>query len=367
MRFTREDACRAWLSTAEINDDQWERLLARHGSAETAYAEAQRHGDGPLAACGLSRRQCAVLAQEAERESMHWRLLAMQQAGISMLYRDDPRFPKALRQLADPPWLLFYKGELNCLMGRHLAMVGTRKSSAYALNAALRIAQDLSENGVSIVSGMAPGIDTAAHDGCMAGPSPTIGWAGCGLERPRPLGRQDLDWEIVAHGGLVLSEFPPGSDGLPYHYPKRNRLISGMSDAVLFMEGRIRSGGMITVECALEQGKDVFAFPGPVGQEGSEGPLQILREGAILFRDAADVLSDMGWEHREPASQTLNAMPELDGDRQTVLSLLTVEELSFDQLTFRTGMEPSRLNTALTLLELQGLIAQSSGRIYHKA
>ena len=120
-------------------------------------------------------------------------------------------------------------------------------------------------------------------------------------------------------------------------------------------------------KACLEQGKDVFAFPGPVGQEGSEGPLQILREGAILFRDAADVLSDMGWEHREPASQTLNAMPELDGDRQTVLSLLTVEELSFDQLTFRTGMEPSRLNTALTLLELQGLIAQSSGRIYHKA
>ena len=142
--------------------------------------------------------------------------------------------------------------------------------------------------------------------------------------------------------------------------------MSGMGDAVLFMEGRIRSGGMITVECALEQGKDVFAYPGPVGKDGSEGPLQILREGAILFRDAADVLEDMGWESSVPASQRLNQLPELDGDQQTVLSLLTVEELSFDQLTFHTGFDPARLNATLTLLELQGLVLQGSGRIYHK-
>lgn len=367
MRFSREDACRVWLSTAEIDDNQWERLIARHGQAETIYDEVQRHGTGPLSGCGLSQRQCAILLQEAEREHMHWRLVAMQQAKMSLLHRDDPRFPLALRQLASPPWLLFYRGELNALMGKHLAMVGTRKCSDYGQRAARNIARELSESGVAIVSGMAPGIDTAAHDGCMAGVSPTIGWSGCGLEHPRPLGREGLDREIVEQGGIVLSEFPPGSEGLPYHYPMRNRLISGMSDAVLFMEGRIRSGGMITVECALEQGKDVFAYPGPVGQEGSEGPLQILREGAILFRDAADVLADMGWEKSAPASQRLNQLPELDGDQQTVLSLLTVEARSFDQLTFHTGMDPARLNTTLTLLELQGLVTQSSGRIYHKA
>ena len=177
MSFTREDACRVWLSTAEINDSQRERLIARHGCAETAYDEVQRHGAGSLSACGLSQRQCAMLLQEAQRESMHWRLVAMKQAKISLLYWDDPRFPRALRQLAAPPWLLFYRGDLHALMGKHLTMVGTRKCSAYGQRAARQVAQELSESGVSIVSGMAPGIDTAAHDGCMAGPSPTVGWA----------------------------------------------------------------------------------------------------------------------------------------------------------------------------------------------
>lgn len=366
MQFTREDACRVWLSAAEINDGQWERLKATYGSAEGVYDHALRHGTERLASCGLSPRQCGSLREEAEQQRMRMRLVTMQRAGISLLYRDDPAFPLSLRQVTPPPWLLFYRGELNCLRGRHLAMVGTRKCSAYGQSAAYRIARELSESGVSIVSGMAPGIDTAALDGCMAGPSPAIGWTGCGLERPRPLGREGLDRDMVEQGGLVLSEYPPGSEGMPYHYPMRNRLMSGLSDAVLFMEGRIRSGGMITVECALEQGKDVFAFPGPVGQDGSEGPLQILREGAILFRDAEDVLEDMGWERRKSASGALRDLPELDGDQQRVLSLLTVEELSFDQLTFRTGFDPARLNTALTLLELTGLIAQTSGRIYHK-
>lgn len=366
MRYSREDACRVWLSTAEIGDEQWTRISERHGSAEAAYDEALRHGAGALTACGLSQRQAEMLLQEAERERMHRRLVIMRQAKIALLHRDDPHFPEALRRLEAPPWLLFYRGELSCLLGRHLAMVGTRKASAYGQDAARRIAQELSESGVSIVSGMAPGIDTAAHEGCMAGLSPTIGLTGCGLERPRPMGWEGLDQDIVAHGGLVISEYPPGSEGMPYHYPMRNRLVSGLSDAVLFMEGRIRSGGMITVGCALEQGKDVFAFPGPVGQEGSEGPLQILREGAILFRDAGDVLADMGWEAHPSAGKTLRETPELDEDQQRVLSLLTVEELSFDQLTFQTGLEPARLNTALTLLELMGLIAQRSGRIYHK-
>lgn len=136
MSFTREDACRVWLSTAEINDSQRERLIARYGCAETAYDEVQRHGAGSLSACGLSQRQCAMLLQEAQRESMHWRLVAMQQAKISLLYWDDPRFPRALRQLAAPPWLLFYRGDLHALMGKHLTMVGTRKCSTYGQRAA---------------------------------------------------------------------------------------------------------------------------------------------------------------------------------------------------------------------------------------
>ena len=367
MHYSREDACRVWLSVAEISSSTFEQMLENLGSAEGVYDAVQRHGDKPLKNCGLSSRQCGILLEEAERKRMHDRLVLLQKNEIGLLQQEDERFPELLRQLNDPPWMLYWRGELNCLLGRHLAIVGTRKSSDYGVNVTRHIAEDLSRSGVCIVSGMAPGIDTAAHDGCMMGTSPTIGLAGCGLERPKPLGREGLDQDIIEHGGLVLSEYPPGVGALPYHFPTRNRLISGLSDGLLFMEGRIRSGGMITVGCALDQGKDVLAFPGSAGQEGSEGPLQIIREGATLIRDAADILADMGWEDAASAPKVMESLPPLDPDQRTVLSLLTVEELSFDQLTFKTGLDASKLNAALTLLELSGLIMQSPGRIYRKA
>lgn len=368
MRYSREDACRVWLSMAELTAGLFQRLMEAFGSAEGVYDEVQRHGSSPLKQCALSERHCAILREEASRERMHDRLVTLQKEDIQLLYAEDEQFPELYRQLAEPPWMLYYKGSLNCLMGRHLAMVGTRKCSVYGMDHTRRIAEELSRNGVSIVSGMAPGIDTAAHEGCMMGDSPTIGIAGCGLDRPRPIGREGLDRDIVENGGLVLSEYPPDSEIYPYHYPARNRLVSGLSDGLLFMEGRIRSGGMISVGCALDQGKEVFAFPGPVGQEGAEGPLQIIREGATLVRDASDVMADMQWEEKAAsAPRKMAAMPLMDAAQQAILSLLTVEELSFDQLTFKTGLDPSQLNTALTLLELSGLIAQSSGRMYHKA
>lgn len=368
MRYSREDACRVWLSTVELDCESFHRLMEHFGSAEAVYDETQRHGGKVLASCGLSERACGVLAEESNRARMHDRLVRLREKQIGLLYEGNEHYPEVYRHLTQPPWMLYYRGDLHCLLGRHLAIVGTRKSSAYGLINARSIAEELSRNGVSIVSGMAPGIDTAAHDGCMAGKSPTIGLSGSGLERPRPLGREGLDDEILAAGGLLLSEYPPGSDAVPYHFPMRNRLISALGDGLLFMEGAIRSGGMLSVSAALDQGKDVFAFPGPVGQEGTEGPLQLLREGAILARDAADILADMGWEKEAvSAPRTMAELPALTEDQHTILKLLTVEELSFDQLTYQTGLDAPRLNAALTLLELMGLVTQGSGRIYHKA
>lgn len=368
MRYSREDACRVWLSMVELNHEEFHRLMEHFGSAEGAYDETHRHGGKALAACGLSARACNVLVEGSDRAHMHRRLVKLQEKQIGLLYEEDEHYPEVYRHLTQPPWMLYYRGDLRCLLGRHLAIVGTRKSSSYGQANARSIAEELSRNGVSIVSGMAPGIDTAAHDGCMAGASPTIGLSGSGLEHPRPLGREGLDEEILTAGGLLLSEYPPESDAKPYHFPMRNRLISALGDGLLFVEGAIRSGGMLSVSAALDQGKDVFALPGPIGQEGAEGPLQILREGAILARNAGDILADMGWEGKTvSAPRTMAELPALTEDQRAVLKLLTVEELSFDQLTYQTGLDASRLNAALTLLELMGLVTQGSGRIYHKA
>ena len=178
MHYSREDACRVWLSVAEISSSTFEQMLENLGSAEGVYDAVQRHGDKPLKNCGLSSRQCGILLEEAERKRMHDRLVLLQKNEIGLLQQEDERFPELLRQLNDPPWMLYWRGELNCLLGRHLAIVGTRKSSDYGVNVTRHIAEDLSRSGVCIVSGMAPGIDTAAHDGCMMGTSPTIGLAG---------------------------------------------------------------------------------------------------------------------------------------------------------------------------------------------
>lgn len=368
MRYSREDACRAWVTYGIFRADQQSELLEEYGSAEAVYDRFVDKGPGFLSnrtnQYGLSQ-----LSEHASKEAMHRMLLTMQQYEIGIIGMDDPRYPDSLRYIQQPPALLFYRGNLNCTLGKIVAVVGSRRASPQGIDTTHRICQELSQAGVSIVSGLAMGIDAAAHDGCLAGNSPTIAVLGCGLDVDYPMENVLLRDQILARNGLLLSEHPPGVRASKHVFQMRNRLISGLAKALIMMESQIQSGSMLTVHHALDQGKEVFAYPGIPGTEWAEGAHQLLREGANYFTSAQDILEDLGWESNAIPLQVQSkneAIPSMSEDQRKVFSLLNQGERSFDQLAEASGLSAKDLSISLTILQMKGLIKALPGKIYDR-
>ena len=249
-----------------------------------------------------------------------------------------------------------------------MAIVGSRRDTRYGRTQAYNIARDLAAAGVTVVSGLARGIDTAAHEGALAGGGRTVAVMGNGIDTVYPEENADLARRIVEAGGAVVTEFPFGSEPLAYHFPIRNRVISGISAALLLIEGHDRSGTMITAGYAADQGREVFALPGNVDSPGSAAPLKLLRDGAGICTCARDILEDMGWAAREERTeQTVLPQARLTdlSETQRRIALLMLEEPKrFEELTQETGLTPDALSAELTLMELDGVVEPRAGRIY---
>lgn len=365
MRYTREDACRAWLTYGMIRADILQELLDTYGSAEAIYDQfVSGHTDFLKEV--TSENTFAALTEQAPREKMHDMLLTMQRLDIGILAHGDREYPASLCNMQSPPALIFYRGDLDCLMGKCIAVVGSRKASPQGIDVTRKICHELSAAGVTIISGLAMGIDAAAHEGCLDGGSPTAAVLGCGIDVDYPQENLDLKERIVRTGGVLLSEYPPGCHANRFVFQVRNRIISGLGRALLMMESRIQSGSMLTVHHALDQGKEVYAYPGIPGTEWAEGAHQLLREGANFFTGSADILEDMGWadENAQPMAQQIKELPAMSDDQRKVYSLLSQGELSFDQLAAETGMPAASLTVALTMLQMMGLVKAMPGKNY---
>ena len=281
----------------------------------------------------------------------------------------DEQYPHCLRELPDPPGILFYQGEPACMKApRKAAMIGSRSASYAGLKAARKISRDLSRNGVTIISGLAYGIDAECHRGCIEGGSPTVAIMGCGLDQAYPQENEKLKRDIMNEGGLIVSEYVPGARPIGHHFPYRNRIISGLADAVILMEAKIRSGSMTTVSHALKQGKDVYAYPGDPVSPMSEGNRLLLREGARYFTEAGDILADMHWLDNQPlVGQNIGCsavpLPE-NAPEKAVYSALMKGTLGFDELLQLTGLEPSELLSTLTIMQIRKHIEPLPGKKY---
>ncbi len=368
MRYTREDGCRVWLTTAMLRPDALRALMADSGSAEQVYDRFCAEGDAFLRDYATPG-QMKVLRQYAPREQLHRMLTLMLRRDLQLLSEEDALFPDALRDIPDAPVFLYAQGRLECLNPvRAICVVGSRRASVEGLHAAERIAAELSSHGVTIVSGLASGIDTAAHTGCLRGGSPTIAVMGCGLDQDYPAENRALREQLIAQGGAVLSEYAPGVPGLKYNFPYRNRLMSGLSRAVLMIESRRQSGTMSTVHHALDQGREVYAYPGQPGTEWAEGAHQLLREGAHYFASAEDVLEDMGWlEESAPRQEETAQLPPLDRSGQAVMAQLRKGNRTLDELAEATGLDTAELNVTLTMLTLAGLVKSLPGKLFTQA
>lgn len=367
MQYTREDGCRAWLTYAQVPSHVLRDVFDYYGNAEDVFEEFLSERGRNLKSF-LPHTQIDILRQRAQPEAMHAMMVSMQQNHIGIISQNDSCYPEALRTIGDPPVFLFYRGNLDCLMGRCIAMIGTRKPAPNTLEATRKIACDLSNAGVTIISGLAAGIDTAAHLGCLDGQSPTVALLANGMDIDYPSQNAGLKEQIIKSGGLLLTEYPPGCPAIGWHFPIRNRLIAGLSRAVVMMEGQIRSGSMTTVHHALEQGKDVYAYPGNIGSEWAAGTHQLLREGATYFTKAQDILDDMHWDDKNaaPTHQQKAQLPPLSDGQRRVYALLNQREMSFDELADALNLDASTLSSELTMLSILGLVKALPGKIFSK-
>lgn len=328
------------------------RLIDQFGSARKALS-ADRKKLPPQA-----RR--ARLARETTRPLQDVLGTARRIGALATGYR-LPGFPELLTHLDHPPPLLFLRGDPSLLHAPAVAVVGSRKASEYGRGMARSMGEGLARAGVAVVSGLALGIDGAAHRGALAAGGDTIAVLGCGPDVVTPPSHRRLFQDILGKG-LVVSEFLPGEAPLPHHFPRRNRLIAGLSEAVVVVEAARRSGALITVEHALDIGRDVFAVPGTVGRRQSEGAHALIRDGAGLVTNAHDVLLGTGLADAAPDARSRGRAPSgLDARQRALWDALEAEPDHIDLIARRARLDIATAAATLSVMEVHGWVRRAPG------
>ncbi len=327
-------------------------LLDTFGSIRAAW-EAPIEA---LQSLGLDRRALTNFLQLRESLDLAQLEAAVARAGVSVHTWDDPAYPSALRELPDSPPVLFVKGTLQDSDDWALAVVGTRKPTAYGREVAHHLAGELAQQGLTIVSGLARGIDAVAHRAALDAGGRTIAVLGCGVDRVYPEEHRRLAQDIIEHGALV-SDYPLGTPPEAANFPARNRIISGLSRGVLVVEAGVTSGALITAEFAAQQGREVFAVPGSIFSPASQGTHRLLREGATLVTSAQDILEAL---HLEAVSEQRAAREAIPATltEATLLTYLSREPLHVDELARACGLPIEMVSSTLVLMELKGMARQ---------
>ncbi len=289
--------------------------------------------------------------------------------GVRVLTRGDGEYPEALRHTHDPPAVLYVRGQLQATDAVAVGVVGSRRCTHYGAEQAGRFGQLLGRAGFTVVSGGARGIDAAAHRGAMAAGGRTIAVMGCGLSTLYPPENADLFEQIVADGGgALLSELPMRTAVLSGNFPTRNRIISGLSLGVLVVEAARRSGSLITARVAAEQGREVFALPGRVDSPMSQGTNELIRDGAILVQNLADMLEHLGEVGESLAEEdtdaTMAVPPGLDDRERKLYDVLCHGPASLDELVRRADVDSGQAASAMTMLVLKGVVVQRAGSVF---
>jgi DNA processing protein len=285
-------------------------------------------------------------------------LESLRARGLRWLARSDPQFPELLGAIHDPPPGLFLRGcvDAAALAQPSVAIVGARSCSSYGAGVARSLGRELASAGLTVVSGLARGIDAEAHRGALEAGGPTVGVLGCGIDRDYPAAHRELARRI-GEVGLVVSEYAPGVAPAPWRFPARNRIVAGLCSATIVVEARQRSGALITADFALEEGRDVFAVPGPITASLSEGSNALLRLGATPLTRAVDVLEQLGIEPESRPAEPVSLGPAA----QAVLDELRRDPASADTLARTASLDPGAVAGALVELELAGLVSEEAG------
>jgi len=346
----------------EITPRRMAVLFERFGSPEAIW----RAPAAAMASLPGFARVAERIARSRDEEALDRELAGAKRAGVRIVTTLDPDYPVSLREIETPPAVLYLQGESAFDAARTIAVVGTRKSSRYGRAVAERLAQDLARAGITVASGLAVGIDSAAHRGALKGQGTTIAVLGSGLFRLYPALNRALAQEVARHG-LLVSEYPLDMPPAKWTFPQRNRILSGLSRGVVVVEAPEKSGALITARLALEQGREVFAVPGNVTSAGSAGPNRLIRDGAKLVEDVRDVLSEFPDLSSliQPAGQAKEArLAALPASARRVYDLIGLEPMGIDDIIARGELSPTEAAHTLLLLQMEDLIEELEGRRY---
>jgi len=347
-----------WIRLAKLETPKRTVALVEHFGSPSAVFEARPKD--LMAVEGTSQRLADKL-RDAASQPVDKEIEALDKAGARMVTYRDPDYPSNLRQIYDPPLVLFVRGTLKEEDRFAVGVVGTRRPSEYGKSMAFKISRDLAARGLCIVSGGARGIDTVAHTAAIQ-TGRTIAVLGCGVDVAYPYENRGLMNKIAENGALV-SEYVPGTGPDAWRFPVRNRLISGLSLGILVVESHVIGGAMITAGIAGEQGRDVWAIPGATDNAASEGPHSLIRDGAKLVQKAEDILEDLGIEVEE-SPQRPSIPDNLTPEQKAIIQVLDLHPKHVDDIMGECNLAPASAGSALTLLEMQGLVRRVPGNSY---
>jgi DNA processing protein len=347
------------------------RLLRQFGSPDGVFRASLTH----LEACNLP----APVAQAIFKKQSFWRaekeLDAARRVGCKLVNWAEPEYPQSLLQIYDPPVMLYVRGDTSILNGPSIAIVGTRRPTVYGTQMSDRMGRDLATRGLTIVSGMARGVDAIAHQGATAAGGRAIGVLGTGIDICYPKENKKM-YEKVLEKGAIVSEFPIGSHPAPENFPVRNRIIAGMPIGVVIVEGKQYSGSLITARLAMEFGREVFGVPGNVTQEVSFAPNQLIKQGAKLVTNAEDVIEELPTPIRaallqvetvESEQRNLLVADGLSATEKKIYELLSAEESRpIDELVETSGLNSSEVLATLFTMEMKGIVRQLPGKQFNK-
>lgn len=360
----------AFSSIEQIDSVFVQRLYNYFGDIERAYNASEREMEQIE---GLNIKKAKEFLNIRKNINPDKLYEDVEKRGINVLTFDDRRYPYMLSQIYNPPMTLYYKGDLfGCNLERTVAFVGSRRASSNGKDSVKKIISDFKNTDICVVSGLAEGIDAISHRSAIENNLKTIGVIASGFDFSYPASNRDL-YEKLEHGaGAVVTEYFPTFEPIKFRFPQRNRIVTGLSYGTVVGEAAIKSGALISANLTLEQGRELMCIPGSINNKNTEGIFKLLKNGAAMVTTGEDVLNTLGWEKTViPANNSSKTIAEKSNLNENSLQkllydIMSIEPKGFDELQTETGMDTNELLTALTMMEIEGLIEHTEGDRYKR-
>ena len=354
----------AFSSIEQIDSNFIQKLFEHFGDIEVAFNASL---DDLKKIDGLSVKKAENFLKHRDKVDIDRTFTEVETRGINFLTLESENYPKMLRQISNPPAVLYYKGKLfECNLEKTLAVVGSRRASMHGRDDLKKILSGLANTDICIVSGLASGIDTVAHTSAIENNIKTIGVIASGFDFTYPTSNKTLYQNIENGYGALVSEYYPTFEPMKFRFPQRNRIVSGLSYGTLVAEASLKSGALITANLTLEQGRELMCIPGLISNPNTEGIYKLLKNGATLVTESCDILNALGWEVRHCSCGEQLTLPMLTTEEEKIFTNLEIEEKGVDELLSLTGMKIDDLLINLTTMELKGIIEQVSGDRYKR-